>query len=312
MLAGAANELGGEVTRQLTTRGHRVIGWVETEKDADKVRKNGGTSEIVNFTDSASLDDRLRQTTPDVVMNLIPQHANTLLHDGHNWKNQDRQLPATTTALMAAVENVQIKYLVHASYAFLYGNMQNAVETTPLDVPSGDQAFNAARSTDEMAHRTKIPTCVLRLGYLYGPQAHDLLLYWKSFQNHRGYYAGKPDNLANFLHFEDAARALIRVAEGQPQTDVFNVTDGSPVWFGTLIDYFAQKLGFRKPLHIPVFILPVFRWVITRWQQKLLELSSTVNSDKFRAQFTWTPTYPSFSQGIDQTVETWHKNGTKP
>jgi len=314
VVAGAANELGCETTRQLVARGHRVIGLIEKEQDAEKVRSSGGTPDTVVFSDVATLTDSLRRHAPSAILNLIPQAANTTLSDGHAWKGLDWQLPATTAALSTAAEKAQIGYMIQTSYAFLYGAAQNATESTPLNVPNKDPIFKAAINADEAAQRATLPTCVLRLGYLYGPQSHDLLAYWKAFKWHRGYYAGQPDLLQNFLHFDDAARALVAVAEGgvQGHADVYNVVDGSPVWFGKFMDDFAQQLGFGKALHIPPFAAPFIQFLIARPHSELLEFSTTVNSDKFRHAFNWSPLYPTYTEGLTETIATWRKNGTTP
>lgn len=77
------------------------------------MREDGAAFVQADLTKAAELTKAIEAAQPDLVLNLAPQIANTLLDDGHNWKGYDRTLPATTT---------EVKLLVHASYAFLYGN----------------------------------------------------------------------------------------------------------------------------------------------------------------------------------------------
>jgi hypothetical protein len=54
-------------------------------------------------------------------------------------------------------------------------------------------------------------------------------------------------------------------------------------------------------------VQPFARWQPLTAETKvdLLKLSTTVGGDSFRKQFGWTPRYPSYREGLQQTVETW-------
>ncbi|MGF1591477.1 MAG: NAD-dependent epimerase/dehydratase family protein [Pleurocapsa sp.] len=153
-----------------------------------------------------------------------------------------------------------------------------------------------------------IPHCILRLGFLYGPQSEDLKKYQTSFKLHRPYYAGPEANLANFLHYEDAAKALVLVVEQQPKGE-FNVVDGTPASFADFIDTYAIKLGYSRPWHIPLFTAPVAKIIIKEPQMEILDRSTTVKSDRIREQLNWSPSYGSFHQGLDQTISVWQQQG---
>jgi len=124
------------------------------------------------------------------VLNLMPQIANSLLSDGKGWKDFDKMLSATITALLEALRESGIQLLVHASYAFLYSNAKNATENTLLSTPGDDSIFAAAIAAENRVLNGKTPTCLLRLGYLYGPQSQDLKPYIKPFQLRRPYFVG--------------------------------------------------------------------------------------------------------------------------
>lgn len=303
----ADTELGRETVKQLVEKGHQVAGIGESE-DGTSVREQGALYAQVNLTAADELQQALATAEPEVVLNLTPQIPNTLLHDGHQWqKYDDKTLQQTTTALLKALQNTQINRLIHPSYAFLYGNAQNATEDTPLTVPGDDPIFAAAIAAENQITTSNLPSCVLRLGFLYGPQSEDLKKYETSFKLHRPYYAGPENHLANFLHYEDAAQALVQVIEAQP-SGAFNIVDGTPVPFATFIDTYALKLGYSQPGHIPEFTAPVAQVIIKPQQMKLLDQSTTVNSDRIR-ELGWTPKYPSYEAGLDQTIALWRQQG---
>lgn len=310
-VTGAASELGCETLHQLRARGHRVTGLVQDQDEAKVVSSAGGVPLLVDVTSTDELISALHVSQPQVVLNLLPQAANTLLHDGHAWKDYDQLLPAATSALVEAAEVVPVQLVVHGSYAFLYGDARGATEGDAQSAPANDPVFVAAIEAERLLRNSKIPVCVLRLGFLYGPQSEDLKKYIKSFELHRPYLAGPEGKVASMLHFEDAARALVLVTERQPVGEVYNVADDQPVWFGDFIDHFSEQLGKGKPGHIPVFLEPVARIIITREQMELLELSTAVESRKLRDELGWRPRYGNYIDGIAQTLKTWQADGSR-
>ena len=301
-------ELGRETIRQLVELEYRVTG-IGKDADATALRDNGAAFIQADLTKVAELTQAMEVAQPDVVLNLTSQITNTLLHDGQNWQGYDKTLPATTTALLEALANTEVELLVHPSYAFLYGNAQNATEDTALNPPDDDPIFRSAIEVEQQITSSNIPYCLLRLGFLYGPQSEDLKKYETSFKLHRPYYAGPEDNLANFLHYEDAAKALVMVVEQQPVGETFNVVDGTPVPFANFIDTYAMKLGYSQPAHIPLFTAPVAKVIIKEPQMEILDRSTTVNSDRLREQLNWSPSYGSYQKGLEQTISVWQQQG---
>ncbi|NWJ96381.1 MAG: NAD(P)-dependent oxidoreductase [Chloroflexi bacterium] len=303
-----AGELGRVTIRQLVKRGHRVTGQVESEEDAVTLRKLGAEAVVANPRNIAQLSAALSKVRPEVVLNLIPQEANTLLHDGHNWQNFDLTLLPATNALLTAAKVAGVKFLIHASSAFLYGNTHAATEESPLKPPSGagfTALVEAEKAIASGAKNHQIPLSLLRLGFLYGPQSRDLSLYEDSFNLRRPYYAGPANNLSNFLHFEDAVNALVLVVEKQPAGEIFNVVDGSPVSFGEFMDTFAHYLGKPRPGHIPPAAKPLINGFIFSAQFKVLELSTSVSNAKISQNLGWKPSYPDYKVGLEQTVQNW-------
>jgi len=303
----AGSELGIETVKQLVKRGHRVVGQIQESKERAALLKVGATVATASSTNEFELTQALQTAQPEVLLNLTPQIPNTLLHDGQDWKGYDEFLPAATLALLKAARKAEIKFLVHASYAFLYGNKHNATEDTALTVPGNDPIFAAAVEAEKMVVASTIPLCLLRLGFLYGPASHDLELYEKSFRIFRPYFSGPAYNLSNFLHHEDAALALALVVEQQPGGQIFNLVDGNPASFGDFIDYFAQSLGKPKPPHIPTWGALLARLIIQQSQMELLDLSTTVDSSKARSQLGWTPQYTTYRQGLTQIAQIWQR-----
>lgn len=301
----ADTELGRETTKQLVTKGYQVTGIDTKAESATAIRDNGATFVQADLASITELNEAFQADPPDIVLNLTPQIANTLLHDGQNWKGYERTLPDTTTALLEALKNTEVKLLVHSSYTFLYGNATNATENDNLTAPNDNPIFASAIKIEAQIINSNLPCCVLRMGFLYGPQSEDLKKYETSFKLNRPYYAGPEDHLMNFLHYEDAARALVLTVEQQPVGKIFNVVDGTPAPFADFIDTYAIKLGYGKPGHIPLFTAPVAKVIIKEPQMEILDLSTTVKNNSISQQLNWIPLYSNYQAGLDQTIAVW-------
>ena len=303
----AASELGQAVVRQGIARGHSVWGIVPDKANMATVQAAGGTPITADLAQKASLTAALRAAPPDVVINLTPQRANSLLHDGHKWKGMEQQLATTTDALAQATTDLPVGRLIHASYAFLYGNAHDATESTGLQPPANDPIFQRAIQAEERLRQAPTSAVIARLGYLYGPQSRDLRAYVRAFRLGRLYFAGPAHNLANWLHTEDAANALIGLAELASPGEIYNVVDTVPGSFGEVMDHFSHLIGHKHPLHIPLVAAPLARVTITKRQMELLDLSTSVANGKLRAQLGWDPRYASARDGMAAIVQAWNQ-----
>jgi nucleoside-diphosphate-sugar epimerase len=306
LVLGASTELGQEIVRQLVARGHGVTGTVTSERHTAVLRAMGSTPFVITTLTAATLAELYAQQ-PAVVLNLIPQRANTLLHDGHKWRNFAEPLQAASTALVGAAAQGAAPRVVTTSYTFLYHTAQDAKEDAPLYAPAGDPIFAAAIEA-EQAIFSDIPSAtVVRLGYLYGPQSNDLRLYVKAFARHRPYFAGLPTHRADWLHLSDAAAALVRLTEQAPRARSYNIVADVPSSFTEFMDHFAHLLGVRHPLHIPRWGWRLARAIITQEQMELLRLSTTATSARFRAEYGWQPQFPDYHMGLAEVLHAWGK-----
>ncbi len=247
----------------------------------------------------AAVAGDVRQGGAPVIVNLALQAPNSLLHDGRAWwDGAPAHMLASTRRVLAAARRKEGAFLVHASYAFL-----QATEC-------GDRAGNrlwpiieAAREGEEMVLHSDIDACVVRLGYLYGPQSRDVRAYRRAFQLHRPYWAGPPRNLQHHLHTDDAAQALL-TAGAQRAGGTSYATDGTPASFADFMDHFAHLVGRSHPLHIPRQARLLVRPVVRQAHMEMVELAATgAAAPRLRG---WTPAYRGYREGLAQVVGAWN------
>jgi len=241
---------------------------------------------------------RSTRSGPRVLINVALQPPNTLLHDGHRWKRyQPRRLLAETRAALRAAGGAD--FVVHASYLFLGAPQSDSVLGPPLRVVA-----DAACEAEDMMLRGRVPSCVVRLGYHYGPESRDLRLYRRAFHLGRPYWAGPPSVLQRHLHTDDAAAALLAAARQRPSGRTLTAADDMPVSFATFMDHFARLAGNPLPLHIPGLLRPLTRVLIAEEHVQMVDLASGDADDRPRPR-GFAPKYADYRSGLQQVVDAW-------
>ncbi len=223
--------------------------------------------------------------------NLAGQQANTLLHDGHAWKDFSR----TALAGIRRALRTDAPMLVHASFAF--------VRVMPPADPLRSLA-EAILECEALALTGRMPACVVRLGYLYGPGSADLRAYRTAFRLGRPYWAGPAAARQDHLHVEDAVAALLAAARRNNAGRTFYATDGHPLPFMQFMDHFARKVGRRRPLHAPLISKPLMKLVVREEHMQQVALGMPGRTPAPRVP-GWKPRTADFRAGLDAIVDGW-------
>lgn len=235
----------------------------------------------------------------NIHVNVAGQQANTLLHDGHAWNGFARTALAGTRRALRSARADRASMLVHASFAFVHAVDLGVRVAEPLRA-----SVEVIREGEALALAGPVPACVVRLGYLYGPESADLRAYRAAFRLGRPYWSGPSQALQYHLHQFDAATALLAAARPQNAGKVLYATDGRAVSFTRLMDAFAHRVGRRNPLHLPLFSKPVAMLIVREehMQQTALPMPASAPTPRVPG---WTPKFPDYRAGLDQVVEAW-------
>lgn len=227
------------------------------------------------------------------------QQANSLLHDGHAWKDFPRTMLAATRRAMRSARAQKATLLVHASFAFVNALERGAKLEEPLR-----SSVEAILECEALVLSGPVPACVVRLGYLYGPESSDLHAYRAAFRLGRPYWSGPANARQYHLHQFDAAKALLAAAKRRHAGKTFYATDGDPVSFMRFMDAFAHRVGRSKPLHLPLFSEVIARAIIAKehMQQTALGMPPRAASPQVPG---WKPKYPNYRTGLDAVIEAW-------
>lgn len=233
--------------------------------------------------------------------NLSGQQANTLLHDGHAWKDLPRAMLAATRRALRAAGSAKAPMFVHASFAFV-----RAIEGGAHIGPPLQSCVDAILECETLVLASGLPACVVRLGYLYGPDSADLRAYRTAFCLGRPYWSGKADALQDHVHQLDAATALLAASRAGQPGKTWYATDGHPLAFENFMDAFAHRVGRSRPLHLPLRSRLLARAFIREehMQQSALAMPPRAPSPRVPG---WKPRFADYRSGLDQIIEAWRE-----
>jgi nucleoside-diphosphate-sugar epimerase len=240
-----------------------------------------------------------RRRGDPVHVNLCGQRANTLLHDGHAWNGFPRAMLSATARSLRTASRAGASMFVHASFAFVRAVERGAQLDEPLRSCADAILESEARVLD-----SPLPACVVRLGYLYGPDSADLRAYRQAFRLGRPYWSGVADALQYHVHHSDAAAALLVAARPANAGRTCYATDGHAVSFEQFMDAFAHRIGRRRPLHLPLRSRLLARAIIRaeHMQQTAISMPPRAPSPRVPG---WTPRFAHYRSGLDQVIEAW-------
>ncbi len=232
-------------------------------------------------------------------INLCGQQANTLLHDGHAWRDFIATMPGATRRALRVARTANATMFVHASFAFVDAAERGTTLPEPLQ-----SCVDAILESEAMVRAAALPACVVRLGYLYGPDSADLRAYRRAFRLGRPYWSGESGAGQYHIHQHDAASALRAATRVGKAGRIYYATDGHAVPFEQFMDAFARLVGRRMPLHLPLRSRLFARAIIREehMQQTALTMPRQAPSPRVPG---WRPGFADYRSGLDQVIAAW-------
>jgi nucleoside-diphosphate-sugar epimerase len=302
-VAGASGAIGRPLVPQLVAAGHEVTGTTRSEERAEGIRASGARAVVCDALDADALRAAVEQGAPEVVV-----HQLTALP--HRFDPRDKEIYAATNRvrgegtrnLIAAARAAGVRRLVCQSIAFAYApGAQPEVmdEDARLALGSPPPFGDAVRAIDEMERAVLgaegLEGVVLRYGWFYGPgtfyaddgsMAHDV-------RKRRFPVIGRGTGLFSFVHVDDAASATVAAVErGAP--GIYNVVDDDPAPQREWLPFYAEAIGAKKPLRVPVWIA---RLVVGKIAT-MVGVQPGASNAKATRELGWEPRWASWRQGF--------------
>lgn len=296
--------LGREVTRQLAAKGYTVSAVTDGAGGAAQVRQDGGLPVYCDIFRAGEVASTLKITQADIIIHTAPQGINTFAPQNPDWDYYQRLLTEGTAALVDGAAQAGAKFLVHTSYAFLYGNKHGEAADESAALAREDALFKAAAQAEQTVLKGSVPACVLRAGYLYGAESAHFTALRDTLHSGGSLALGDDHAVASWVHAVDLANACVLAAEQQPAGEIFNITDDQPAAPGTFADYFADQYGVKRPgrQRVPQLLAQM---LVPPTQRALTDVSVKATNDKAKARLGWQPKYPGYQSGLEQILLAW-------
>ncbi len=252
-VAGASGVIGEPLIAELLKRGHSVVGMTTSETRAKILEGQGASAEIVNAFDAAAVEETLRRSKAEVVIDeltSLPKEPS----DMPKYAAGDRNLriEGGGNLFRAAIETGVRRYLQQSSGFFLKAaDGTLADESSLLDVNASPSMAASARTYMELEARlfssNAIEGVALRYGFFYGPKTwyHPGESAANMVMRQQYPVVGKGQGVSSFVHIIDAAIAT--VAALTAEAGVYNVVDDDPSPQNVWLPAFANFLGAPTP-----------------------------------------------------------------
>jgi nucleoside-diphosphate-sugar epimerase len=306
-LAGASGVIGRRLVPMLVEAGHQVVGTTRSPEKADQLRAAGAEPAVVDALDAEALAGAVRDATPEVVVNQLTNLPRRFNPRKPDYGDTARLRSEGTRTLAAAAREVGARRLISQSICFLYASEGDAIkdEEAPLLEPTTGTAFDGAiRATVELEQVTtgtpELEGVVLRYGWFYGPGTYYARdgAFGEDVPKRRFPIVGDAGGITSFVHVDDAAGATVVALDHGPP-GIYNICDDDPAPMREWLPAYAEALGAKPPRRVPAWLVRLIAGRMAVAQAT--ELRGASNA-KARRELGWTPTYPSWRQGLPESL----------
>jgi nucleoside-diphosphate-sugar epimerase len=297
-VVGASGAIGSRLVPQLIERGHKVIGSARSSDKAERLRRLGAESLVLDALDTRAVREAVAAAEPDAIV-----HQATALTGLSDLKHFDRSFVQTnrlrtegTDNLLAAARETGVRRFVAQSFAS-YGRYareggpvkseDDSLDTTP--VPAMRETMAAADYLDKAV--TGAGGIALRYGTFYG-DPDDVLV--EAVRARKFPVVGDGAGVWSFIHLDDAAAATVLALEHDGPA-VYNIVDDEPSATREWLPELARIVGAKPPQHFPRLLARLFAGEAP---VMMATESRGASNAKAKRELGWTLRYPSWRQGF--------------
>jgi 2-alkyl-3-oxoalkanoate reductase len=310
-VVGASGAIGSRLVPQLIERGHEVAGSARSLDKAERLRRLGAKSVVLDALDRRAVREAVAAAQPDAII-----HEATALADARPSRNFDRMFAQTnrlrtegTDNLLAAAREVGVRRFVaqsHSNLRYVRDGGPVKTEDDPLDTKpvTGAVEFRAAMNhLDEAV--VAAGGIALRYGGFYGA-ANDSLA--ETVRKRRFPTIGDGAGHFSFVHLDDAAAATVLALEHDGPA-IYNIVDDEPAPVREWLPVLADALSAKPPRHLPVWLA---RLVGGEGALMMGTEARGASNAKAKRELGWTLRYPSWRQGFVAVYTTRAASTSEP
>ena len=307
-IAGASGVLGRRLVRQLSARGHCVIGQVRSAKAESSVRAAGGEPRQADLFDAESLAEAAEGC--DTVIHAATSIPTKPKPAPADWAMNDHIRRKGTRCLTEAAARIGAKTYLQQSIAWVARPPDDSAfdEDSPVAPdPAIQSAVDAEIIAREAGSIDGFTVAILRGGYFYDAESAHTRMIADGLRKRQMPVLGGGEAVWAMIHTDDAASAFVAVAE-QPRNGVWHIVDNELVTVGAFLGEFATRLGARPPRRLPVWLA---KWLAGEQAVAYFTRSTPTTNLRLRRDFSWTPRYATYREGLDEIVAAWKSESSR-
>lgn len=301
-ITGASSALGRDLARRLVEAGHSVTGAVDGYRSALALRQVGAVAAFPDVLRAGEIRSAIQGAGAKVVVHLEPMTLNHVPHINPHLADRLADVKAGAEAVAQAAAEAGVEYLVSTSYAFVYGNTGRALATedTVLHEPE-IAALKPALAAEAAVLNGSVPACVLRAGYVYGAHDSATTELRDRLMAGRPVLVGDAHAVANWVYVDDLANAIISALALRPAGVILNVVDNTPVSPETFVTYLGDAMALPVPAkNSGGGLMALLKAPPT--EPAVIDLQTRVSNARAVEALGWKPRFPSYREGLDQTL----------
>jgi nucleoside-diphosphate-sugar epimerase len=296
-VVGGSGVIGRRLVPQLIERGHEVIGSARSPDKAERLRRLGAESVVLDALDARAVHEALAAARPDAIV-----HQATALTGLSDLKHFDRSFAGTnrlriegTDNLLAAAHEVGVRKFVaqsNANHRYARDGGPVKSEDDPLD---SDPPAAARESLAALEHLDRAVTgaggIALRYGIFYGDPDDGMV---EAVRARKFPIVGDGAGVWSFIHLDDAAAATVLALEHDGPA-VYNIVDDEPSPTREWLSELARIVGAKPPQRFPRLLGRLFAGEVP---VVMATESRGASNAKAKRELGWTLRYPSWRQGF--------------
>lgn len=302
---GGTGLVGSYLLPRLVENGNEVYALTRDDNKTERIKKLGAHSILGDIRNPQTFKKVLPDKFEIIVLLAMPS-----VKPGHRMtKKRKAELREETNDFFRNTMDLAIHYnipvILPGGTSYKTEKDEIADETWPI-LRIG--LTEIGKDTDEMVNKaikTNNPKVIqLIYGKIYGNGGLFRFMY-NMIEKRGSKIIGKGDNCIPNIHANDAASAIIKAIEKLPIGEKFIIADDTAVTQKDFTIYMAELMHKKQPGHIPAFIIKL---LLGKDFYEIIQMNCKVSNAKAKKILDWHPQYPSYKEGLVETIKEMKKN----